>query len=108
MKGQHSASNGALDMNSNTTTRRVWTDTITSTTAPANAAPEWKSYHAKLQTLLKALFNHPAMEANRQQTFSTPAKAKNGVYFMWDFVQRTMVRPLPRRCPKSFKWNREG
>lgn len=35
------------------------------------------------------------MAPNLQQTYMTPAASKNKVYFMWDFVGRTFVSPLP-------------
>ena len=31
------------------------------------------------------------MAPNLQQTFRTPAASKNNVYFMWDYVGRTLV-----------------
>ena len=31
------------------------------------------------------------MTPNLQQTYMTPAASKNKVYFMWDFVGRTLV-----------------
>jgi hypothetical protein len=37
-----------------------------------------------------SLIDHPAMRPNLKQTFSTPAKSKNKVYFMWDFILRTL------------------
>jgi hypothetical protein len=41
------------------------------------------------QQLVKLLVEHPALQPNLQQTFSTPANSKNQVYFMWDFILRT-------------------
>lgn len=94
MPGPRSATNGAIDMNPQTNTRQVWTDTLTSATAPSDAHPKWAAMWTASQKLMKALFDHSAMEPNRQQTFGTPANSKNSVYFMWDFVERTLVRPL--------------
>ena len=31
------------------------------------------------------------MEPILQQTYMSPSKSKNKVYFMWDFVRRTLV-----------------
>lgn len=95
-----SATNGAIDMDPDSTTRQVWTDTFTSQPVPADASTEWKDRFTKNQTLMKALFDHPAMEPNRQQTFGTPAKNKNKVYFSWDFVGRTLVSPLATITPQ--------
>lgn len=59
-------------------------------------------WHVDIE-LLKALFEHPAMAPNREQTFMTPAKKKTRVYFMWDFVGRTlgMLYQIPPKLPAS-------
>ena len=44
----------------------------------------------KLRAVYRVLGAHPGMEPNLTQTFSTPANRKNKVYFMWDFVGRTL------------------
>jgi hypothetical protein len=43
------------------------------------------------------------MAPNRDQTFMTPAKKKTRVYFMWDFVGRTlgMLYRIPPNLPAS-------
>jgi hypothetical protein len=43
------------------------------------------------------------MAPNREQTFMTPAKKKTRVYFMWDFVGRTlgMLYQIPPNLPAS-------
>ena len=43
------------------------------------------------------------MAPNREQTFMTPAKKKTRVYFMWDFVGRTlgMLYRIPPNLPAS-------
>jgi len=82
MPAQHSATDHAIDMNPQTTTRQVWTDTLTSPTPPSDAHAKWAAMLTASQNLMKALFDHLAMEPNRQQTFGTPANSKNSVYFM--------------------------
>lgn len=75
---------------------QVCTDRILRVKSPLNAAPEWKSYLEKLQHLLSALFLHPAMESNRTHAFHSGVVSKNCIFFMWDFTQRTLVRPRAR------------
>ncbi|KAI9656913.1 MAG: hypothetical protein M1821_003552 [Bathelium mastoideum] len=46
------------------------------------------------------------MEPNLHQLFSTPAASKNKIYFMWDFIARTMsmlsdVEPSLQRMGKE-------
>ncbi|TFK71336.1 hypothetical protein BDN72DRAFT_958135 [Pluteus cervinus] len=85
------------------TTRRQFTDNLTAAPTPNNAAPAYANLHGTLKVLLDKLLNHPAMAPNVNQTFMTPAARKSKVYFMWDFVGRTlgtinMLDPtLPRR-----------
>jgi len=72
-------------------TREDFTNAITSTPIPTNASEEWKTLVEKLQLLTQKVAQHPAMAPNLKQTYMTPANAKNKVYFMWDFVGRTLV-----------------
>jgi hypothetical protein len=60
--------------------------------------------------LLKALFDHPAMEPNREQTFMTPANKKTKPYFMWDFVGRTLgtLYAIPADLPDNIKNEEDG
>src|SRR5438034_11275175 len=78
-------------MDPNTSTRQRFTDAILAQACPDNAAPAWRGLFTKLQALLRALAEHPAMQPNMQQAFMTPAASKNSVYFCWDFVGRTLV-----------------
>nr|POE78038.1 hypothetical protein CFP56_09679 [Quercus suber] len=77
-------------MNANTATREQFTSSLVDRPLPSNAAQEWKTRAEKLQALLKKLAFHDAMSANLQQTYMTPAASKNKVYFMWDFIGRTL------------------
>ena len=79
-------------MDPNTSTREEFTTGLTRISLPpVTLAPEWKSLAEQLRTLLEKLAYHPAMAPNLQQTYMTPAASKNNVYFMWDFVGRTLV-----------------
>lgn len=80
-------------LNPNTSTREAFTSNITGVTIPSNASEEWKFYAENGQALLDKLAHHDAMAPNLQQTYMTPAASKNKVYFMWDFVGRTLVSP---------------
>jgi hypothetical protein len=92
-----------MDMNPNifpwmdvyNTTRYDYTNGLGSVPLPANSAPGWLNLVTKLRVLHKKLAEHPAMAPNLQQTFMTPAANKNNVYFVWDFVGRTLVRLMP-------------
>ncbi|KAM0794095.1 hypothetical protein BDR22DRAFT_718717 [Usnea florida] len=78
-------------MDPHTATREQFTTGLTSMPLPTGTlAPEWKELAEQLRTLLLKLAFHPAMEPNLQQTYMTPAASKNNVYFMWDFVGRTL------------------
>lgn len=77
-------------MDPNTATRAEFTAHLTSKPIPTSAAPAWKKLVITLRVLLDKLAAHPAMAANLQQTYMTPANSKNKVYFMWDFVGRTL------------------
>ncbi|KAF2815288.1 uncharacterized protein BDZ99DRAFT_516024 [Mytilinidion resinicola] len=87
------------------TTRAAYTRGLTSLPLPTNAKAEWLSSVTKLRTLLTKLAEHPAMAPNLQQTYSTPSADKNNVYFMWDFVGRTLVRWAPFEL--TFLWSRK-
>lgn len=82
-----------------TLTRKLHTEFtthLTSNPTPSSAAPKWRKLADNHKTLLDKLAHHSAMAPNLQQTYMTPAASKNKVYFMWDFVGRTLVRiPLP-------------
>ncbi len=79
-------------MDPNTWTREEFTTGLTGVPLPpVTLAPEWKELAEQLRTLLEKLAYHPAMAPNLQQTYMTPAASKNNVYFMWDFVGRTLV-----------------
>jgi hypothetical protein len=77
-------------LNPYTSTRRAFTDHLTNRPIPSNASPEYTRLCDALKSLLSALLNHPAMAPNADQTYMTPAAWKNKVYFMWDFVGRTL------------------
>lgn len=83
-----------MSLDPNTHTREDFTLSLTQRPLPDNAKPEWKSTAEKLRNLLSKLAFHKAMESNIHQTYMTPAASKNKVYFMWDFVGRTLVLPL--------------
>lgn len=89
-------------MDPNTSTREEFTTSLTGIPLPpVPLAPEWKQLAEQLRVLLDKLAHHPAMAPNLQQTYMTPAASKNSVYFMWDFVGRTLVCSLhfpKRRC----------
>lgn len=72
-------------------TRQQFTDHLVNKRIPANATDEWRETTFELQSLLRKLAAHDAMRANLEQTYMTPANSKNKVYFMWDFVGRTLV-----------------
>lgn len=82
-------------MDPNNATREEFTTGLTSIPLPpVTLAPEWKKLAEQLRTLLDKLAYHPAMAPNLQQTYMTPAASKNNVYFMWDFVGRTLVSSM--------------
>jgi len=82
-------------MDPNTATREQFTTQLISNPTPFDAAPAWTKLADNLKTLLEKLAHHSAMAPNLQQTYMTPAASKNKVYFMWDFVGRTLVPPSP-------------
>jgi hypothetical protein len=73
-------------------TREECTIRAIRTPLPSKTHPTWLETANKLRALVEKLAYHPAMAPNMQQTFMTPANDKNNVYFMWDFVSRTLVR----------------
>jgi hypothetical protein len=77
-------------VNPNTTTREAFTKNITDVAIPSNATPAWSAAVKHQQTLYRLLYDHPAMEPNRQQTFMTKAAQKSSIYHTWDFVGRTL------------------
>ncbi|KAF1998197.1 hypothetical protein P154DRAFT_564941 [Amniculicola lignicola CBS 123094] len=77
-------------MNPNTSTRKQFTDYLVSSPMPESATTEYKELATKLKALLKLLAEHKAMEENLTQTYMTPAAYKNKIYFMWDFIGRTL------------------
>ncbi|KXT00600.1 hypothetical protein AC578_3171 [Pseudocercospora eumusae] len=95
-----------------TATRQDFTTHLTHTNIPPDANATFKQYAESHQTLLTALMQHPAMAPNLQQTYMTPANSKNKIYFMWDFVGRTLGLIVqfdptrnPARGPKKAIWN---
>lgn len=79
------------DLDPATTKRRDYTHGLANANLPNNAKPEWLELANGLRELYQKLGNDPEMEPNLDQTFNTPANSKNQVYFMWDFVGRTLV-----------------
>ena len=59
--------------------------------AGTNTNAEWARLMGKLASLLEKLAGHEAMKDNMKQPYMTPAASKNRIYFVWDFVGRTMV-----------------
>ena len=83
-------------MDPHTTTREQFSASLVFHPIPANATQEWKEIAQVLQKLHERLAHHEVMAPNLQQTYMTPANSKNTVYFMWDFVGRTLVSsPAP-------------
>lgn len=78
-----------MDYHNNT--REEVTSDLIAVPIPNFAAPRWKNYVQRSQMLLDKLAHHPAMAANLQQKWSTPANVGNKVYFQWDFVRHTLV-----------------
>jgi len=79
-----------MSLNPNTSTREEYTRGLTTVPLPPKSTPAWLSMVTRLRTLLNKLAQHPAMAPNLQQTYMTPAADKNNVYFMWDFIGRTL------------------
>ncbi|KAL1604755.1 hypothetical protein SLS60_004295 [Paraconiothyrium brasiliense] len=74
-----------------TSTREQFTKHLTDVPMPGSFVhDDWLKHATAHQVLLDKLASHPAMAPNLQQTYNTPANNKNNVYFMWDFVGRTL------------------
>lgn len=80
-----------FDMDTSVCKRRDYTPGLAEATLPSKMDPSWKDLALRLRDLYTELGNHEAMRPNLDQTFSTPANSKNSVYFMWDFIGRTLV-----------------
>lgn len=78
-----------LDPNRNT--RYEYTNAALSKPTPEDADPKWMELNNTLKNLMEKLINHESMRENAQQPYMTPAASKNQVYFVWDFVGRTLV-----------------
>ena len=91
----------------NRSTREEFTQALVKTELPEDANPEWLDLARKLRNLLDELAHHPAMAENLHQTYMTPAADKNRVYFMWDFVGRTLVIPFPLFSPSPTLWTED-
>jgi hypothetical protein len=87
----------------NTTSRIDFTDFFMRFQHAPDAHPLYKHFFVTHQQLAKLLIEHPAMQPNLQQTFSTPANSKNKVYFMWDFVLRTFQNLVAQVDPRADK-----
>jgi hypothetical protein len=68
--------------NPETTKRGPFTEFFLERNCPQDADPKYKHLFDIHQNLMRMLINDSAMDANREQTFSTPANSKNKVYFM--------------------------
>lgn len=78
------------DMKPNVCKRRDYTAGFAGASLPEEMSSDWQELAMLLRDLYSRLGAHPAMTRNLNQTFSTPANSKNSVYFMWDFVGRTL------------------
>lgn len=80
------------DMDPHVCKRRDYTTGLATATLPLRGAMSgtWAGLAILLRELYTKLGNHPAMFPNLGQTFDTPANSKNSVYFMWDFIGRTL------------------
>jgi len=70
----------------NTSTREQSTQSTLSLPCPPNADPKFTAVWEQYSKLLRLLAYHPAMSENLQQTYMTPAKSKNKVYFMYVYI----------------------
>lgn len=80
------------DMDPHICKRRDYTPGLATATLPLRGAMsgKWAGFAILLRELYTRPRNHPATGPNLDQTFDTPANSKNSVYFMWDFVGRTL------------------
>ncbi|EGX51802.1 hypothetical protein AOL_s00043g821 [Orbilia oligospora ATCC 24927] len=81
-----------MSLNPNSATRREFSEHFIAARPPSGADAEYIAVFQATQHLLSLLINHAGMveTENAQQPFMEPAKSKNRVYAMWDFVGRTM------------------
>ena len=79
-------------MDPNTNTRLDFTNHLVSLPIPASASPRWKTLVETHKALLDKLAHHEALALDINRAYMDPAGDKNKVYFMWDFVGRTLVR----------------
>ncbi|KAK5131519.1 hypothetical protein LTR08_000846 [Meristemomyces frigidus] len=77
-------------MDPNTNTRAEFTQGMLNNPMPDNASREWRSMVVNSKELFRLLAAHPGMQPNMRQAYMTPAAIKSKVYFMWDFVGRTL------------------
>ncbi|KAF2669061.1 hypothetical protein BT63DRAFT_424775 [Microthyrium microscopicum] len=73
-----------------TTNRRDYTAAVCSQQLAANANQDFIKEMTLHRRLANALARHDAMAPNLTQNFNVPANKKSRVYFMWDFVIRTI------------------
>ena len=64
----------------NTATREQFTNHLVQKEIPEDAKDDWKTQATNLKDLLHKLTFHEAMASNLQQTYMTPANAKNKIY----------------------------
>ncbi|KAI7719727.1 hypothetical protein KC353_g2750 [Hortaea werneckii] len=95
----------AAQADPNTSTRAVFTEVLINNPIPDHACEDWKNQVKTLKELYQLLANHPGMSRNNEQLFAQPAHEKNTVYFMWDFVGRTitMAYMIDPTLPKNEK-----
>jgi hypothetical protein len=77
-------------MSTTSPSRRAFTENLTTQPLPDNANEEWTQFTTNLKSLLEALSQHDAMKENIDRPYNEPAKHKNKVYFMWDYIGRTL------------------
>ncbi|KAI6796164.1 hypothetical protein KC360_g8725 [Hortaea werneckii] len=100
----------AAQADPNTSSRAVFTEVLINNPIPDHACDAWKNQMKSLKELYQLLANHPGMSRNNEQVFAQPAHEKNTVYFMWDFVGRTitmayMIDPsLPTKPDVQERW----
>lgn len=88
-----------LDPNRNTRYEFTHAALTRPTPGAADPDPRWRELNDTLKSLMEKLINHDAMSENAQQPYMTPAANKNHVYFVWDFVGRTLLSLVhPCRC----------
>lgn len=82
-----------LGLDMTTATRQQYVTTLTTQPTPSFTSSKstlYVAYRTHLDRLLTLLTSHTAMSRNISQPYSQPANSKNKVYFMWDFVGRTL------------------